>query len=129
MGGMLAFVSMRRSHRLILGLGVVASAATLTLFGSLFGPSPRAVWDRIAFAEERPGRVDFEAVGRGFDQATDIQFVPGAPATAIVLQKTGAARVLVLPKPGEQRVTEAKQSRVLFRVEVRDRSELGLLGL
>jgi glucose/arabinose dehydrogenase len=120
--------SMRRS-RLILGIGIVACAATLTLYATLFGPSPRAVWDRVAFAEERPGRVDFEAVARGFEQVTDIQFVPGSRTTAIVLQKTGAARLLTLPAPGEKRVIEAKDSPVLFRVAVRDRSELGLLGL
>ena len=120
---------MRRLHRVILGLGIVSSAATLTLYAKFFGPSPRAVWDRIAFAEERPSRVDFEAVGRGFQGATDIQFVPGAPTTAVVLEKTGTARVAKLPRPGEKRVAEAKDSPVLFRVEVRDRSELGLLGL
>ena len=91
--------------------------------------SPRAAWDRVAFAEERPASVDFEAVARGFEQATDLAFVPGSPEKAVVLSKTGTARVATLPRPGDRRVALAKDSPVLFEVEVRDHSELGLLGL
>ncbi len=86
-------------------------------------------WDAVAFAQERPGRIDFEPVGLGYQQVTDIQFIPGAPLRAVVLQKTGTARVATLPRPGERRLAEAKSSPLLLEVEVRDNSELGLLGL
>jgi glucose/arabinose dehydrogenase len=111
-------------------MGAVAFAIVLAgLLLVVLPGSPRAVLDRVAFAEERPGRVDFEPVGLGFQQATDIQFVPGAPQRAVILQKTGTARVATLPRSGESRTAQAKSSPVLFRVEVRERSELGLLGL
>jgi glucose/arabinose dehydrogenase len=141
---MLAFPGMRRSLFVALGLGLAAALAVVAAGGpvaiGLMARSPRAAWDRVAFAEERPGRVDFEPVGLGFSQATDIQFVPGSPQKAVVLQKTGTARVVTFPPAGgagappnngtaERRPAEAKDSAVLFEVEVRDRAELGLLGL
>lgn len=113
-------------RRKLIGLALAGAGALAGLFLSGL---PRATWDRVAFADERPGRVDFEAVALGFQQATDIQFVPGAPLRAVILQKTGTARVVTLPAPGESRQAQAKSSPLLFRVEVRDRSELGLLGL
>jgi glucose/arabinose dehydrogenase len=103
-----------RSRWLILGLLPLVAAVALVFVGH---------------AEERAGGVDLEPVARGFEQVTDIEFVPGAPLRAVVLQKTGTARVATLPKSGDARPIQAKDSPVLLRVEVRDRSELGLLGL
>ncbi|HEX6767476.1 MAG TPA: PQQ-dependent sugar dehydrogenase [Polyangiaceae bacterium] len=128
---------MRRSHYVVLAVGLGALFAVVAWLGpGTVGRafrSPRAAWDRVAFAEERPGRVDFEPVGLGFSQATDIQFVPGAGLRAVVLQKTGTARVVTFPGFGapatERRPAQAKDAPLLFEVEVRDSSELGLLGL
>ncbi|HEX6274107.1 MAG TPA: PQQ-dependent sugar dehydrogenase [Polyangiaceae bacterium] len=124
---------MRRLHFVVLASGLAVVLAAVALVGpSTFGlafRSPRAAWDRLAFAEERAGRVDFEMVARGFAQTTDVQFVPGAGLRVVVLQKTGTARVVTLPRPGASHVADVKDSSLLFRVDVRDRSELGLLGL
>jgi glucose/arabinose dehydrogenase len=131
---------MRRSRFIVLGLvlfgavgsGVPFAPSRLGLFScDADGPRGRSGGSFLqpASAEERSGRVDFEPVGLGFEQATDIQFVPGALQSAVVLQKSGTARVATLPRPSAGRPVEAKASPVLFEVEVRDRSELGLLGL
>jgi glucose/arabinose dehydrogenase len=121
---------MRRVRFMVLGLLAVFAAAA-----ALVGPStlvlvfrePRLAWERIAVAEERPAGLDWEVVARGFAQATAIEFVPGGELRAVVLQKTGIARLVALSRPGEARPAEAKSSTVLFEVKVRDRSELGLL--
>jgi glucose/arabinose dehydrogenase len=115
----------------------VAGFALVAVIIALVGPStlarafrsPRGAWEPMAVANERPGRVDFETVARGFSQATDVQFVPGTALRAVILQKTGMARIVTVPRPGEARVTSASDAPVLFEVRVRDRSELGLLGL
>jgi glucose/arabinose dehydrogenase len=124
---------MRRSPFVVLASGLAVVLAAVLLVGpstlALAFRSPRAAWDRLAFAEERASRVDFETVARGFAQTTDVQFVPGVELRAVVLQKTGTARVVTLPRSGDARVAEAEDSPLLFQIAVRDHSELGLLGL
>ena len=67
--------------------------------------------------------VGLVKVAEGFTEPTDVQFVPGAPLLAVVLQKSGTARVVDLASNPGKLLTD------LLRVEVRSESELGLLGL
>jgi len=46
-----------------------------------------------------------------------------------VLEKGGVARVVTLPAYAERRQIDADKAPILFRVAVKDKSELGLLGL
>jgi glucose/arabinose dehydrogenase len=64
--------------------------------------------------------IALEKVADGFEQPTDIQFVPDQDQRAVVLEKTGKAHWLDLAQ-GEHDE--------LFRVEVLTDSEEGLLGL
>ncbi len=71
--------------------------------------------------EDRP-RIDIglERVVEGFEQPTDLQFVPGTASRLVVLEKPGTARWVDL----------ASQERgTLLTVEARTDSEEGLLGL
>ncbi len=72
-------------------------------------------------AAESP--VSLRIVATGFVQPTDIQFVPGLPNTAVVLEKGGHARVVQLSN------TVAKPGGVVLDEAVKTDSELGLLGL
>jgi glucose/arabinose dehydrogenase len=87
----------------------------------------------LAGAEPAAGSADagpFQllVVGSGFDQPTDIQFVPGSNDRAVVLQKKGTAR-LVTFSPQQDSPSSSANSPVVFDVAVRSQSELGLLGL
>lgn len=114
--------------RLFLAAGSVALALTAV-----------AVWlplraigmhvERVVLAAEPTGKVRLDPVARGLSQITDIQFVPGAGMTAVVLQKTGEARLVTLPAYGERREVDAEKAPLLFRVKGWELSELGLLGL
>src|SRR5262245_59469580 len=70
--------------------------------------------------------VDLAVVGRGFSENTDIQFVPGQPDLAVILQKGGVAKVALWNSDAP---AEAETSRTLLSLEVQTDSELGLLGL
>jgi glucose/arabinose dehydrogenase len=72
------------------------------------------------------GGVDLEVTGRGFSENTDIQFVPGRPELAVILQKSGVAKVARL---GSNAPAEAERSPTLLSLAVQTDSELGLLGL
>lgn len=82
--------------------------------------------------EQAPARllagVDLVTVASGFQQVTDIQFVPGEPHRAVVLHKDGKGRVVTLAAPGAE-VATASASPLLIDVAVQVDSELGLLGL
>jgi glucose/arabinose dehydrogenase len=67
-----------------------------------------------------PVQLALEPVARGFEQPTDLQFVPGSDTRAIVLEKRGRAHWLSLPRGAHG---------ALFTLEVRSASEEGLLGL
>jgi len=69
-------------------------------------------------------RVRFEPVASGFLQPVDLQFVPGTPGRAVVLEKGGRARLLALTGAGP-----ASPGADVVVVDVHERSELGLLGL
>ena len=124
---------MRRTTLIVAGLVLAGALALVLVIGprtiGLLVRSPRAGFERIARAEERSAGVELEAVARGFPQTTDVQFVPGSARRAVVLEKTGRARVVTLAPSGESRVVEGKDSPVLFEVPVQTASELGLLGL
>jgi len=74
-------------------------------------------------AANGPVNVKLKEVASGFDQITDVQFVPGQPRRMVVVEKSGAARILDLDDGGGRKVG------TLFKVDVLAESELGLLGL
>jgi glucose/arabinose dehydrogenase len=78
----------------------------------------------VASAEPK-NKVDLVVAATGFQQVTDIQFVPARERTAIVLQKEGQARLVTFGASP----AEADKSPSVFDVAVRTASELGLLGL
>ncbi len=82
-------------------------------------------------------RVRFEPVASGFAGPVDLNFVPGSPDVAVVLEKGGRARLVRLPSarsaadagaPGADAALESPGPDVLS-VVVHEESELGLLGL
>ena len=79
-----------------------------------------------ASAEGQRGLIELELVARGFHTVTDIQRVPGSDDHAVVLVKGGRARFVSL---GTGDVVSADRSPLVFQVEVRQSSELGLLGM
>jgi glucose/arabinose dehydrogenase len=64
--------------------------------------------------------VGLRKVAGGFNQITDLQFVPGAPALMVVLEKEG--RAVVFDRENGER-------REWFKIQVVTDSEAGLLGL
>jgi len=82
--------------------------------------------ERLVLDQSSSGEVDWRVVAHGFEQVTDIQFVPGESRRAIVLGKEGAARLITL---SPKRAVSAASSKLVFEVEVKTASELGLLGL
>lgn len=121
--------TLRSGRALQIGLGLGAAA----IVGSAF-IVPHVTGDRAllgfqsAQAEPGPRRIGLRVVGTGFERLTDIQFVPGSAERAVVLSKSGTARLVTLPTPGGA-PAEASNSPVVLDVSVRTRSELGLLGL
>lgn len=69
--------------------------------------------------------IGLRSVGSGFREVVDIQFIPGSSDTAIILEKAGTARLATFTS----QPVRAEDCPVVFEVEVRTRSELGLLGL
>ena len=125
----------RRGRLLVILLGSAALVAVLWL---VFAQSIRRFlvkrFDTTYSApsatptpSERAERaVALAVVARGLRQPTDIQFVPGRPGDAIVLEKTGTARLLAVR---DGAVAEASKAAVVFERKVLSTSELGLLGL
>src|SRR6187399_2620119 len=109
------------SSALLIGAGVVCADR---LFFGFSGPL--ASVQRALASAPTAASVDFDVVGRDFNEVTDIQFVPGSIKTAIVLLKSGSAHHVSFDP--EHAVTRA-QSPEVFRVAVRTKHELGLLGL
>ncbi|HEY3495028.1 MAG TPA: PQQ-dependent sugar dehydrogenase [Polyangiaceae bacterium] len=85
--------------------------------------------ERVVLAAEPTGKIRLEPVARGLPQITDIQFVPGAGTTAVVLQKNGEARLVKLPAYRERAEVDAEKAPLFLQVKVKEVSELGLLGL
>lgn len=98
---------------------VVLSSAILWLYSG--APRPSFVEPR----SETPARVRLRAVAGGFSEITDVQFVPGGAGRAVVLEKSGTARLVDLSGSRVQ----ASSAPIVFRVNVRTWVELGLLGL
>ncbi len=75
-----------------------------------------------------PGKPRWVRVVKGLSEPTDIQFVPGDKRRAIVLEKSGTAKLLTVPEP-HAKPSDATSAPVVVSLEVRVASELGLLGL
>lgn len=65
-------------------------------------------------------QIQLQAVASGFENITDIQFLPGKSSRAVVLEKAGKASVIDF---------SSGRKNNLFSVTVATASELGLLGL
>ncbi|MFT7519851.1 MAG: glucose/arabinose dehydrogenase [Kiritimatiellia bacterium] len=65
-------------------------------------------------------KVHLQLVGEGFGKPTDIQFIPGWPRTAVILDKSGTAWLLDVGTGSSSK---------WFTVDVVTASEQGLLGL
>jgi glucose/arabinose dehydrogenase len=75
--------------------------------------------------EASPARVRFEAIASGFAEPVDLQFVPGLPGEAVLLEKAGRARLVTLPQPQGVEMSGVD----VVTLAVHKHSELGLLGL
>ncbi len=99
---------------------VVRPESTPTASGTT--ASGTSASDTAARDEPRP-RVRFETVATGFREPVDLQFVPGAPGLAVVLEKPGRAKLVRFGQGGAP-----SESSLLLELPVRSSSELGLLG-
>ncbi len=84
--------------------------------------------DSAGKASKAASGVELEHVVSGLGEPTDIQFVPGRAELALILEKGGTARAVVIPAPGKG-VADAEQAPRVVQLDVRTNSELGLLGL
>ncbi len=113
----------------LIGIALLIVAAVVILYS---WPSARVAVDTSVGVRVLPipakvmAGVDLEVVARGFQENTDIQFVPGQPELAVVLQKGGTAKVT---KPSASAPPNAAESHTVLSLEVQTSSELGLLGL
>ncbi|HKO94269.1 MAG TPA: PQQ-dependent sugar dehydrogenase, partial [Polyangiaceae bacterium] len=75
-------------------------------------------------------KLSLSAVAKGFKEPVDLQFVPGVPGLAVVLEKGGRARLVQLPAvAGEGAAAEpVAPGADVLSLDVRSDSELGLLG-
>jgi len=91
-------------------------------------PGPDAVGS-VPIAEGARGSIAIRLapVGEGFDQPTDVQFVPREDLRAVVLEKAGRALRLTLADDGGALSIASREE--LFSVDVDTDSEMGLLGL
>ena len=101
-------------------LGLAATALRRPLYGAITGNYSVADADAIAAAHPR---IRFQVIATGLEQPTDLQFVPGRETLAVVLQKTGRARLLELSPAG------AELGPDLLVGDVRTLYDCGLLGL
>lgn len=102
------------------------------LVKAMTGDYTAAEADAMAAAKQR---VRWQAVAAGFQEPVDMQFVPGSEGQAVILEKTGRARLLQLRLPATNAPASvgaeppASPGPDVFTVPVRSSSELGLLGL
>lgn len=114
-------------------LALLVAFLLMRLATSLFRNEPLHAqigrdWQQITGQAEREQRVRLVLVGEGFEQITDIQFVPVAigPANrAVVLQKKGTARFWDAPQAAQV----VQPGPRLLTVDVKSESEMGLLSL
>jgi glucose/arabinose dehydrogenase len=121
-------------------LGVWGWAALVTLVIS--GLAARVVWrpgadagsiaagDIAAGDAQRQAAplVRLETVAHGFTEPVDLQFVPGSPGLAVVLEKQGRARLVQLAAEAAAPGGPASPGAEVLALEVHSSSELGLLG-
>jgi glucose/arabinose dehydrogenase len=77
-------------------------------------------------------KLSLSALAKGFKEPVDMQFVPGVPGLAVVLEKRGRARLLQLPASAAEGAAAAEPATPgadVLSLDVRSDSELGLLGL
>lgn len=130
----------RRARVLVsvaVGIGVLAIALfaarkplrrlLITEYSDGYAPEAQAAEE--ARAAEGSGRIRLVKVARGFDQITDIQFVPGGGGLAVVLEKKGKARLVDLSDAMDDAPPVVTPKGLLLEVDVLTDSELGLLGL
>jgi glucose/arabinose dehydrogenase len=126
--------TLRLGYRPLLVLVVLAGAFFATRIAmSLLKNEPlpaqlRRDWQQVSGRAEREQRLRLVLVGDGFEQITDIQFVPAAigPANrAVVLQKKGTARFWDAPQAAQV----VRPGPPLLTVAVKSESEMGLLSL
>jgi glucose/arabinose dehydrogenase len=84
---------------------------------------PAQLSQLVASSEPRP-KLRLETVATGFQEPVDLQFVPGTPGLAVLLEKQGRARLVRFGQGGAP-----SESSLLLELPVRSSSELGLLGL
>lgn len=115
---------------------LLVAIAALAVIGLVASPDARKRLRRLpdelsasADGTRTLSLVRLVPVGAGFTQITDIQFVPGKARDAVVLEKTGKARLVTLAEPARNAPALATKAHTLFEVAVRTRSELGLLAL
>src|SRR5690606_36003417 len=65
--------------------------------------------DSAGEASREASGVELQHVISGLGEPTDIQFVPGRPELALVLEKGGTARAVVVPEAGKG-VVDAEQA-------------------
>jgi glucose/arabinose dehydrogenase len=112
---------------------VFSLAAWVLIRPQLAGPaalSSSSVVESDARAAAAP-RVRFEPVATGFKDPVGLEFVPGHPGQAVVVEKGGHARLLQLaeePASGGAGAKPATPGPELLSVDVHTESELGLLG-
>jgi len=117
---------------LLTGIVALLAAAALT-----WGDPVRWWWAKRYLAE--PGALITSTtaqntlvlvpVAQGFERPVDLQFVPGRAGTAVVLEKSGQARVVDLSSAHDASPTVAAPNGTLLQVDVMTESELALLGL
>jgi glucose/arabinose dehydrogenase len=126
--------TVRLGYRPLLVLVVLAGAFfVMRVAMSVFRNEPlptqlRRDWAQVSGRAEREQRVRLVLVGEGFEQITDIQFVPpafGAGKRAVVLQKKGTARLWDAPAAAHV----VRPGPPLLTVSVKSESEMGLLSL
>lgn len=118
-------------------LGLAGAALRRPLYGAITGDY--SVEDADSIASAHP-RIRFDVVAAGFEQPVDLQFVPGHDTLAVVVQKTGRARLLELSPAGalyaasrlggegDARAVAAPGADLLVS-DVRTTYDCGLLGL
>jgi glucose/arabinose dehydrogenase len=100
--------------------GIRRTAIVLSDKGYQAPPAPMSPVFDGADAAREPIAVSLVPVAEGFEQPLGLEFVPGAPNTAVVLEKNGDAVWVDLSSGARQD---------LLSVDVLTDSELGLLGL
>ncbi|MBF93744.1 MAG: hypothetical protein CMH58_01095, partial [Myxococcales bacterium] len=107
---------MQRLCVLLIGLILTACGGCKGFLINILSPD----YEALAAAPSAKRLVDFAKVSSGYEQITDLQFLPTEPAVIMVLEKTGNLRWF-------HRKTKAKGK--WHRFKVISASEQGALGM